>query len=221
MSSNKTVCIITGPTCGIGRVAVFKLFEKIENLHLILAARSEEKSKLLIEEIKQKHPNASVESIPLNLASFLSVRNFVKQFHQRKFPQLHLLILNGGCKVGKFELTEDGIETTFQVNHLSHFLLTTLLLDDLKQSAPSRIVVVASAVHIPGVGRGLNPEMLYSKEELNDQSKFDSMQRYRTSKLANVMFTHALARRLQGTNVKVACLSPGFIPTTSLIRNER
>lgn len=212
----ETICIMTGATNGIGRVAVFKLFESIQNLHLIYGARDVEKGKTLLEEVKAQFPNAKVECLQLELASFKSVRNFVKEFHTRNLP-LHLLLMNGGINTRKFVLTEDGLESTIQVNHFSHFLLTQLLMNDLKQSAPSRIVVVASEVHIKGAVWGPDPDLRFTKEEWNT-SNFNGMKQYKSSKLANVMFVNTLARKLKGTNIKVASLCPGFIPDSGLGR---
>jgi len=115
-----------------------------------------------------------------------------------------------------FTLTEDGIENTFATNHLGHFLLTTLLLDDLKRSAPARVVVVSSVLHIPGKGQGGPPDLRFTLEEINSTVAYNDMHHYKNTKLANVLFANDLAQRLEGSGVTVNSLSPGFIPTTGL-----
>jgi len=103
-------------------------------------------------------------------------------------------------------------------NHLGHFLLTQLLLDDLKKTAPSRVVVVSSEVHAPGVA-AKGPFVRWTLEELNDPKTYDGMLYYKNSKLVNIWFCRELAKRLQGTGVTCNCLNPGFIPSTGLARD--
>jgi len=154
--------------------------------------------------------------------SLESVKNFVEQFHS-KHSKLHVLVCNAGIWTGnELKKSKDGYESTFATNHLGHFLLINLLLDDLKKSAPSRIAIVASQLHRPGVGGGkLNPYFQYkSVDAVNFEGvTYNGEQAYKNSKLANVLTVHHLAKMLEGTNVTVNALCPGFIPTTGLSRN--
>ncbi len=120
--------------------------------------------------------------------------------------------------------TEDGFETTFGVNHLGHFLLTLLLIEDLKKSGPdSRVVIVSSDLHNPeslGGKRGAPAHIDFENMQLLAPGTFDSMLAYRNSKLANVLFGYELARRLHGSGVTCNSLCPGFMPQTRLIRHN-
>src|SRR5512143_4111391 len=147
------VALITGGNSGIGFATVRKLAAK--GFHVIMASRNQQTSAQAIARIKAEQPNASVESIPLDLASFASIRQCAAIFQMKGYP-LHVLINNAGGSVkGKqASFTVDGFEMTFGTNHLGHFLLTNLLLDDLKRSAPARVITVSSQRHIPGYAGG-------------------------------------------------------------------
>jgi len=217
-SSGQKVCIITGSSSGIGALAA----KKMVNLgyHVIMACRDVPKAKIVEGQIKQETGKDHVETMLLDLSSLKSVRNFVDEFHKKKLP-LHILVNNAGINTlrSPLQLSEDGFELTLATNHLGHFLLTTLLLDDLKKNRPSRIVVVASEVHEPGVGFGPGPDFKWTVEELNDPKNFNGMTAYRNSKLANVWFCYELSKRLEGTGVTCNVLNPGLIPETGLGRN--
>jgi len=118
------------------------------------------------------------------------------------------------------QLTEDGVELTFATNHLGHFLLTNLLLDNLKKNAPSRIVVVSSSAHIPGVMPGNPPNFKCDLESINNPKNFDAMVVYKNSKLCTVWFTYELTKKLEGTGVTVNAICPGFVPGTDLNRQN-
>ncbi|NXE11676.1 DHR13 reductase, partial [Lophotis ruficrista] len=151
----------------------------------------------------QETRNAEVRFMPLDLASLRSVRAFASAF-LRQEPHLHLLINNAGVSAGG--TTEDGFSLSFQVNHLGHFLLTQLLLQRLRDSAPSRVIIVASSAHCAGRLRldalGRPPP-----------GPFSTFQDYCDSKLANVLHARELARRLQGTQVTCYAVHPGFVNT--------
>ncbi len=153
ITSQQRVAMITGGNSGIGFATVTRLASL--GYHVILAARNLEASKAAISRLRSTQPNAILESIPLDLASFASIRQCVDNFHAKGYP-LHLLINHAGAVIyGKqASFTADGFEKTFQTNYLGHFLLTQLLLEDLKSSAPARIINVTSQTHIPGYGRG-------------------------------------------------------------------
>jgi NAD(P)-dependent dehydrogenase (short-subunit alcohol dehydrogenase family) len=139
----------------------------------------------------------------LDLASFRSIRSFAAGVLDR-FDRLDVLVDNAGLILRRRTETEDGFEATFGINHLGHFLLTDLLLDRLRASAPSRVVVVASSAH-KGARQGLD------FDDLQSIRKYRWMEAYSKSKLANIYFARELARRLDGTGVTVNALHPGFV----------
>ena len=196
----KTV-IVTGGNTGIGKVTAMELARR--GAHVILACRDISKGQAALVEIKDAVPYADVVCMELNLASFNSVRRFAHRILQTE-PKIHILVNNAGVMFVPYQLTEDGYELTFAVNHLGHFLLTCLLLDRIKESAPSRIITVSSAAHI--IGYLDFGDMMWSK-------RYNAQLAYGRSKLANVMFTRELAARLAGTNVTVCSLHPGTINT--------
>ncbi len=197
---NKTA-IITGATSGIGRVTAIAIAK--EGARLVLPVRSIEKGEALKEEIAQKTGNTNVEIMHCNLASLDSVRQFAEDF-QKKHKKLHLLVNNAGLWEAKRKASVDGIEMNFAVNHLAPFLMTNILLDTIKKSAPARIISVASTAH------------KYGKMRFNDlegEKSWGSMQSYAQSKLANILFTRRLAKELEGSGVTANCLHPGVVNT--------
>ena len=210
MSTNQErVAMITGGNGGIGFATVQKLVAK--GYRVILASRNQEASKKAIERICSTNSNAKIEAIPLDLASFDSVRACVSAFQAKGYP-LHLLINNAGqmfdSKEGRF--TDDGFEMTFGVNHLGHFLFTNLLLEDLKRSAPARVITVSSELHKPSHGMGPAPDFDY--DNLKAEKYYDAQVFYKNSKLANMWFAYELNRRLAGTGVTSNAVCPGFVP---------
>jgi len=169
-----------------------------------------------VAQIKSETGKEHVEGVQLDLCDFASIRKFVADFEARNIP-LHILINNAGLMMTTKELTACGLETTFVANHLGPFLLTNLLLNKLKASAPSRIVVTASAMENPVKGVG-NRNMLTLDNFNFEKIPFDSARAYRFSKLCDVLFTYHLHGLLAGKGVTVNCLEPGFIPETSLAR---
>jgi len=203
------VAMITGGNSGIGFATAGKLAAK--GFHVILASRNQQTSAQAIERICAGNPSASVESIPLDLASFAAVRQCVATFQAKGYP-LHLLINNAGGSVAgqQASFTADGFEMTFGTNHLGHFLLTNLLLDNLKQSAPARVITVSSQKHVPGYGGKGAPDFDY--DNLKGEKYYDTQVFYRNSKLANMWFAYELQRRLAGTGVTSNAVCPGFVP---------
>ncbi|XP_035209302.1 retinol dehydrogenase 14-like [Stegodyphus dumicola] len=197
---NKTV-IITGANSGIGKATALELAKR--GAKVILACRDQEKAQKALIEIRSKSRSGVLKVLQLDLASFDSIKKFAKEF-LRSEDRLDVLINNAGIFQCPFMKTNDGYEMQFGVNHLGHFLLTKLLLEKLKESAPSRIVVVSSALYKRG-------EIDF--ENLNSEVKYDKMQAYKNSKLANVLFSCELSRRLQGTGVSVYTVSPGMVWT--------
>jgi NAD(P)-dependent dehydrogenase (short-subunit alcohol dehydrogenase family) len=202
------VALITGGNSGIGFATVRKLTAK--GFHVIMASRNQQTSAQAIARLKAEQPNASVESIPLDLASFASVRQCAAAFRAKSYP-LHVLINNAGGSIkGKqAQFTADGFEMTFGTNHLGHFLLANLLLGDLKRSAPARVITVSSQLHIPGYGgRGAN----FDYDNLKGEKFYDGGLFYRNSKLANMWFAYELQRKLADTGVTSNAVCPGFVP---------
>jgi NAD(P)-dependent dehydrogenase (short-subunit alcohol dehydrogenase family) len=196
------VYIVTGANTGIGRVTSAELAKM--GAHVFLACRSAEKTGPVIDEIRKATPEAKVEHLSLDLADLSSVRTAASAFLERKLP-LHGLINNAGL-AGQRGVTKDGFELAFGTNHLGHFLFTFLLLDKLKESAPSRIVNVASEAHY----RATAIDWKAVRTSTRSAMGFDE---YGVSKLANVLFTKELARRLVGTGVTAYALHPGVVAT--------
>jgi NAD(P)-dependent dehydrogenase (short-subunit alcohol dehydrogenase family) len=195
------VCIVTGANTGIGKETALGLARL--GATVVLVCRDRQRGEEAQRDIKQKTGNNNVELMLCDLSSQRSITQFTTEFEQRH-DRLDVLVNNAGVVLRGHSMTEDGVESTFAINHLGYFLITNLLLDLLKKSAPSRIVNVASAAHH------------YGKLDVNswptgrDYSTFGA---YANSKLANVLFTHELARRLIGTSVTANCLHPGPVGT--------
>jgi len=202
-----SVTVVTGPTSGIGRATAFALAKNPGTL--VLACRDIEKGKAVHNEILQRNPGARVEILPVDLARLRSVREFAATLTARH-PRVHVLVNNAGIFMRTRHTTEDGFERVFQVNYLAHFLLTSLLLPSLRSAAPSRIVNVSSEAH-----RGATIDF----DDLQGEKGFSGWQAYGRSKLEQILFTHELARRLDGTGVSVNALHPGVI-RTNLGRGE-
>ena len=205
---NKVV-LITGGNSGIGFATANKL--AAQGFHVVLASRNQQTAAKAIERIRSGNPNVSVETIPLDLASFASVRQCVAAFQEKGYP-LHILINNAGGSIpGKqASFTAEGFEMTLGTNHLGHFLLTNLLLDDLQHSAPARVITVSSQLHIPGYAGG--PQVDFDYDNLKGEKYYNPQVFYRNSKLANMWFTYELQRRLSGTGVTSNAVCPGFVP---------
>ncbi|XP_046993301.1 retinol dehydrogenase 14 [Schistocerca americana] len=201
----KTV-IITGANSGIGKETAFELARR--GARVIMACRSIDVAKKIRDEIVAATGNESVFVQPLDLSSLESVRKFATAIKSSE-KRLDVLIHNAGCAhaFGP-KATEDGLELTMATNHYGPFLLTHLLIDLLKQSVPSRIVVVASELY------------RFAKVDLQNVNPLKTFPGYLyyVSKYANIMFTLELARRLEGTGVTVNCLHPGMIDS-GIFRN--
>jgi NAD(P)-dependent dehydrogenase (short-subunit alcohol dehydrogenase family) len=209
--------LITGGNSGIGFATVNRLAGL--GYHVILAARNPQASSTAISRLQVAHPNAILESIPLDLTSFASIRQCVDTFHAKGYP-LHLLINHAGAVIyGKqASFTSDSFEKTFQTNYLGHFLLTQLLLEDLKSSAPARIINVTSQLHIPGYGRG--PYTDFDYDNLKGEKYYHPQVFYKNTKLAIVWFTYELQRRLEGSGVTANAVCPGFVPASMAERTK-
>ncbi|KAG7470535.1 hypothetical protein MATL_G00114870 [Megalops atlanticus] len=206
----KTV-IVTGGNTGIGKTTAMELARR--GARIILACRNKQRAEAAVSDIRRESGNNEVVYMHLDLASLKSVRSFAETFLKTE-PRLDLLINNAGIFMkGK---TEDGLGMMFGVNHLGHFLLTNLLLDRLKECGPSRVVNVSSTAHRFG---SVDFACLNEHKELGmGDSAWNVLKIYSHSKLCNVLFTHELAKRLQGTNVTCYSLHPGAVHT-ELARN--
>jgi NAD(P)-dependent dehydrogenase (short-subunit alcohol dehydrogenase family) len=198
------VCLITGATSGIGKATAMKLAEL--GASLVLLSRSQARGEVVKQEIVKRSQSTSIDVMIGDLGSLRSIQEFSYQFKEN-YDKLHILINNAGIYTRKRVETVDGYEKMLAINHLGHFFLTISLLDVLKDSSPSRIVNVASRAQ-----RALNFDDLQSEEN------FSMMTVYGKSKLANILFTYELARRIEGSGVTVNCLHPGFV-RTNLVRD--
>jgi retinol dehydrogenase-12 len=193
------VHLVTGANTGIGRATATELARR--GARVLMACRSPERSQPILDEIKRETGNDTVELIDLDLASFASIRRAADALLARDLP-LHVLINNAG--VVARGLTADGFELVFGVNHLGHFLLTNLLLQRLRASAPARVVTVSSQAHYQA--RGIDFEAVR-----RSTASITAVREYEVSKLANVLFSAELARRTAGSGVSTYALHPGVI----------
>ena len=196
------VAIVTGSNTGIGKATALGLARK--GAQVVLAVRDAAKGEVARSEIVAATGNESVFVMPLDLGDFASIRGFVAAYSKR-FPRLDVLVDNAGVTTRQRSTTRDGLETTFGVNHVGTALLTLELLPLLEKSAPSRVVVVSSDLHYRGKMRWDDLQQA--------KGRFRGLAAYNQSKLANVLFTKALARRLAGKGVTVNAVHPGVVAT--------
>lgn len=195
------ICLITGATDGIGKATAFELARR--GATLILVARNRAKGEAVQQEIKTTCDNPSIDLLIAELSSQASIRQLSEDVHER-YTQLHILINNAGTVQLKRSETVDGLETTFAVNHLAPFLLTNLLLDILKSSAPARIINVNSNSQAGG---------RVPFDDLQGKKSYNMMRAYGYSKQAQMLTMYEMARQLQGTGVTINNLHPGFVGT--------
>uniref|UniRef100_A0A182XZG1 Retinol dehydrogenase 12 n=1 Tax=Anopheles stephensi TaxID=30069 RepID=A0A182XZG1_ANOST len=200
------VVIITGANAGIGKEAAIECAKR--GARVYMGCRDPGRMEKARQEILDKSGSQNVFGLELDLASFESIRSFVKTFLSME-RRLHVLINNAGVMACPKAYTKEGFEMHFGTNHLGHFLLTNLLLDVLKRSAPSRIVTVSSLGHKWG---------RINKDDINAEKDYREWDAYMQSKLCNILFSRHLAKRLRGTGVNTYALHPGAI-NTELMRH--
>jgi NAD(P)-dependent dehydrogenase (short-subunit alcohol dehydrogenase family) len=201
------VCIITGATCGIGKATAIGLASMGANV--VMIGRNQEQGQIAQNEVKSKSGNPKVDLLLVDLSSQGEIRKLVEDIEAR-YSQLHVLINNAGIALINRSVTVDGIEQVFAVNYLTPFLLTNLLLKKLIASAPARVVNVAGDFHRKATIQfnDLMSEKDYNGNQANNQAK-----------LALILFTYELARRLEGTGVTANCLHPGAVATDGPLKD--
>jgi retinol dehydrogenase-12 len=196
------VCLVTGGTSGIGAVTAVELAKK--GAEVVVVGRDPSKCEATVSRIEEEAGTPKALAILADLSSMAEVRRAASEFSDR-FDRLDVLVNNAGALFMDRRESVDGFERTFALNHLAYFLLTNLLLDRLKASAPSRVVVVSSDAH-----RGAKIDF----DDLQSTSKYRGLRAYGQSKLANVLFASELSRRLEGTGVTVNALHPGVVKSS-------
>jgi retinol dehydrogenase-14 len=195
------VVMVTGANAGMGKEISLGLAGLGANL--VMVSRDRERGEAARADVQRKTANSNVELLVADLSSQQSIRQLVREFAARH-DRLHVLVNNAGMSVPGRQETVDGLETIFATNHLAPFLLTNLLLPVLKAGAPSRIVIVSSGAHAMGK---------IDFDDLQSKRRFGEIRVYNQSKLANLLFTYELARRIAGTGVTANALEPGFVKT--------
>ncbi len=200
--------MVTGASSGIGKATALELARL--GATVILVCRDRSKGESVIDEIRRKYSDVNVDLLLADLLSLDSVSAAANQYLE-KYEHLHVLVNNAGAFFMKRRVTADGIERSFAVNYLSHFLLTNLLLDVLKQSAPARIVNMTGSHH---------SKATINFDDLQLERHYSGSHAIAHSKLAEILFTYELARRLEGTGVTANCLHPGVVATEFVDKAE-
>jgi NAD(P)-dependent dehydrogenase (short-subunit alcohol dehydrogenase family) len=202
------ICLVTGATSGIGLVTAQALAR--QGASLIVVGRNPERGAATVSHIRQETGNSNVALMIADLSAQAQVRQLASEI-QNRFVRLDVLINNAGALFARRQLSQDGIEMTFALNHLAYFLLTNLLLDLLKASGSARIVNVSSEAH---------RRARLDFADLQGERNYRGYRAYARSKLANILFTYELTRRLEGTGIVANALHPGFV-ATNFGRNNR
>jgi retinol dehydrogenase-12 len=195
------VVVITGASSGIGEAAAVELARL--GATVVPVGRDRRRLDHVARQIERVNPGGAAQPLQADFASLGQVRELADALREQH-PRIHVLVNNAGMVSGSRSLTDDGYESTFAVNHLAPFLLTNLLLDVLEESAPARVVTTSSDAHGSGS---------IDLDDLQGERKWSAWSAYSNSKLANVLFTRALAKRLDPAEVTANCLHPGVIRT--------
>lgn len=229
MSPRKQTVIITGGNSGLGYDCAKNIAMDDNNYFVVIACRNEVKAKKAVDSLIQETNNTNITSLELDLSSLASIRNFVSMFSQMDYPPLYALVCNAGVQfIDKTHFTKDGFEATFGVNHLGHFLLANLLLEQMTHSG--KIVLVSSGTHDPLKRTGMpapvfvDPRIMAYPDQSssNEAISLIGRRRYTTSKLCNLYFTYELANRIkQQTEKKITvnAFDPGMMPGTGLAQS--
>ena len=201
---NGKTAIITGANTGLGLETAVDFAKR--NARVILACRNKKKGEAAVVQVKKRSGNENVVFVQLDLSSLESVRTFSSKMLASE-PRIDILVNNAGVYACPYTKTADGFEMQFGVNHLGHFLLTHMLLDRIKEAPSARIVNVSSMFHERGK---------INFDDLNSEGSYSAYEAYFQSKLANILFTRSLAKRLEGTKVTVNVLHPGYVGTEIL-----
>jgi NAD(P)-dependent dehydrogenase (short-subunit alcohol dehydrogenase family) len=200
-SMQNKICMVTGATGGIGKVTARELARR--GAEVIIVGRDHIKSESAVSSIRRDFPKAKVSYLFADLSNQTQIRQLAKEFRDQ-YKKLDVLINNVGGIFFKRQLSVDGIEMTFALNHLSYFLLTNILLDLLDASKAARVINVSSSAHN---GHHLDFDDLQSKYHYNGRKV------YGRTKLANILYTYELARQTQGTSITTNALHPGTVKT--------
>ena len=202
---NSKRIIITGASSGLGKESALALSKL--GAEIVLAVRNTSKGEKVLTEIKNQVPGAKIEVSELDLTDFESIRNFSARENNK---QIDILLNNAGIMAVPFALTKDGFESQMGTNHLGHFLLTSLIFENINQSNIARIINVSSTAHRLGrLKTGSKSEILMTSDN------YSAWVAYGNSKLANLLFTNELSRRLKLNNSKIITASthPGYAAT--------
>ncbi|MGG0382672.1 SDR family oxidoreductase [Priestia endophytica] len=197
----RKIAVVTGANSGMGLSTTIGLAK--ENIHVVMACRNQQRGEEALRLAKEKSGVSHIELLLCDLEDFDSISHFVEQF-TNKWDVLDVLVNNAGVVSLKRKVTKEGYEAQLGVNHLGHFLLTLLLLDSLKAAQKARIVNVSSGAHKWG---------RIHFEDMNLEANYSVMKGYGQSKLANILFTKELAKRLSHTDITVNALHPGAVST--------
>jgi retinol dehydrogenase 12 len=201
INDNMKTVLITGGNSGIGRSTVEELAAR--GYQVVFIARNKDRADEVKSEVSTSTKNENVDYILTDLTSKKQVRECAMTFKKR-YPRLDVLINNAGVFLPERRITEDGMEESFQINHLSHFMLTDLLLDELKKSDDPRIINVSSAAHAMGI---------FDPDNLQGEKKYGSFPTYCNTKLYNILYTLELAERVKDSGITVNTLHPGVVGT--------
>jgi len=196
------ICLITGANAGLGKETALALAK--QQAHVVMLCRNLSKAETARQDIIQRSGNPHIDIIECDLNDLDSVKKATAEF-KAKYKQLHVLINNAGFMVLDKKTSANRFEATFAVNYLAHVLLTELLLDVLKASAPARILHVSSSVH--------KRAKLNLDDLMFDKTPYKGFTAYGNSKLANILYTYHLAKQLQGSGVTANVLDPGMVDT--------
>ena len=206
-STDEKICLVTGATSGIGLATARGLAEK--GFTTIFVGRNLKKCERVCHKIISSTGNSKISYFVADLSSQKDIRQLADQF-QSRFGKLDVLVNNAGAKFVSRDTTVDGYEMTFALNHLGYFLLTHLLIDHLKACGSARIINVSSGAH---------GGAMIDFEDVQNEQNYIGKRAYGQSKLANLLFTYELARRLDGTGVTVNAMAPGGV-ITNFCRNN-